>query len=105
MLAAICLGFLLAWLSTLGAHSPQSKALWGGGLFFALGVALFGCREGQSKRSLAVARILDRQTVGRGGCTRRTASDIGCLNGRDRVSFDSGARLPAVSRTRAERRD
>lgn len=54
VLTAICLGFVLAWLSTLGAHSPQSKALWGGGLVFALGVALFGYRTFDRRPCLIV---------------------------------------------------
>jgi hypothetical protein len=44
LLAAVCAGFVLAWLSTLGANSPQNRILLGGGLFFGLGLALFGYR-------------------------------------------------------------
>ena len=54
MLAAICTGFVLAWLITLGAHSPQNKTLWGGGLFFALAAALFGYRTFDRRPRLIV---------------------------------------------------
>jgi len=54
VLAAICTGFVFAWLTTLGAHSPQNKTLWGGGLFFALGVALFGHRTFDRRPRLIV---------------------------------------------------
>jgi hypothetical protein len=54
VLAAICLGFVLAWLSTLVVNSPQNKALWGGGLFFALGVVLFGYRTFDRRPRLIV---------------------------------------------------
>jgi hypothetical protein len=54
VLAAICIGFVLAWLITLGAHSQQSKMLWGGGLFFGLGAALFGYRTFDRRPRLIV---------------------------------------------------
>jgi hypothetical protein len=45
---------VLAWLITLGAHSPQNKTLWGGGLFFALGATLFGYRTFDRRPRLIV---------------------------------------------------
>jgi hypothetical protein len=54
VLFALCSGFVLAWLSTLGAHSPQSKMLWAGGLFFALGAGLFGYRTFDRRPRLIV---------------------------------------------------
>jgi len=54
VLAAICTGFVLGWLISLGAHLPQNKALWGGGLFFALGAALFDYRTFDRRPRLIV---------------------------------------------------
>jgi len=54
VLAAISTGFVLAWLSTLDAHSSQSRTLLGGGLFFALGAALFGYRTFNRRPRLIV---------------------------------------------------
>jgi len=54
VLTAICIGFVLAWLITLGAHSQQSKTLWCGGLFFGLGAALFGYRTFDRRPRLIV---------------------------------------------------
>lgn len=44
VLAGICGGFVLAWLSTLSAHSPAVLGFRVAGLFFASGAAPFGCR-------------------------------------------------------------
>jgi hypothetical protein len=53
-LAVICLGFVLAWVSTLGGHSQQIETLWGGGLFFGLGFAFFGYRAFDRRPRLIV---------------------------------------------------